>query len=412
MLNNQQIVSLKPETKLYKRGIGNGLYVVVHPNGSKYFTGRIKRKEFWVGTYGNKGGQLSLADARSKFYEIKDYCFKHEVSYPDYKRNKEKVKSEAWTLNDAINHFLDDSKESIKETSHRENKRKLKRVLSFIDGNTKLIELEIRNGGKEIIEDAIKKIEVSGISGNAVDEGRRCRNLLKQTFFLAEDEGKMEDGQNPAFRKKPKKHKVTHHPTISWEEVPELLEKVSLNPSNSHPLSQLAVKLTFMTFLRSGALTRLEWKMIDWEKKLITIDGSTSGLKRRKGTNDDKPHHVPITPQIEKVLLRAKRFNQGEKYVFPPIKKSRFDHLDPSAPNNFLRTLGYEGKLVAHGWRSVALTNGIDLLKTSKEVIKKQMGHLPDNKVDQAYDKSLMLEERREFLNKWCELLVANGLEI
>ena len=63
-------------------------------------------------------------------------------------------------------------------------------------------------------------------------------------------------------------------------------------------------------------------------------------------------------------------------------------------------------------WRSVALTNGIDLLKTPKEVIKKQMGHLPDNKVDQAYDKSLMLEERRIFLNKWCDLLVANGLEV
>ena len=91
---------------------------------------------------------------------------------------------------------------------------------------------------------------------------------------------------------------------------------------------------------------------------------------------------------------------------------SRCPHLDPSAPNNFLRTLGYQGKLVSHGWRSVALTNGIDLLKTPKEVIKKQMGHLPDNKVDQAYDKSLMLEERRIFLNKWCDLLVANGLKV
>ncbi len=40
------------------------------------------------------------------------------------------------------------------------------------------------------------------------------------------------------------------------------------------------------------------------------------------------------------------------------------------------------------------------------------MGHLPDNKVDQSDDKSLMLEERRIFLNKWCHLLVANGLEV
>ena len=115
---------------------------------------------------------------------------------------------------------------------------------------------------------------------------------------------------------------------------------------------------------------------------------------------------------MEKVILRAKRFNQGEKYIFPPIKKSRFPHLDPSAPNNFLRTLGYEGRLVTHGWRSVALTNGIDLLKPPREVIKRQMGHLPDNKVDQAYDKSEMLDRRREFLENWGDLLVEKGLEI
>ena len=414
MLNNQQIVSLKPETKLYKRGIGNGLYMVVHPNGSKYFTGRIKRKEFWVGTYGNKGGQLSLADARSKFYEIKDYCFKHEVSYSDYKRNKEKVKSEEWNLNDAISKFLEKRKGTIKPTTHREYTRKMNQVLSLVDGNTPLKEFEWDNGGREKMEDIITQIEKGG-KGNNFDLGRRVRNLLKQVFAQAIRKGKMSRGQNPAFLEDgsdEETYTTQHHPSIDWEEVPELLEKVSLNPSNSHPISQLAVKLTLMTFLRSGALTRLEWKMIDWEKKLITIDGSTSGLKRRKGKNDDKPHHVPITPQMEKILLRAKRFNQGEKYVFPPLKKSRFDHLDPSAPNNFLRTLGYEGKLVSHGWRSVALTNGIDLLKTPREVIKKQMGHLPDNKVDKAYDKSLMIEERREFLNKWCELLVANGLEI
>jgi len=412
MLNSQQINSLKPKTKKYRRGVGNGLSILVDTNGRKYFTGRIKKEEFWVGTYGNKGGELTLGEAREKFNTIKDYCYKNEVSYTDYKRQKEKVKIESWDLNDAITYFLNDCKNSIKETTLKENTRKLKRVLVFIDGETPLRELEKRNGGKAVIEEVITKIEVSGRSGNAVDEARRCRNLLKQVFFLAEDLGKMEEGQNPAFRRKLKKHKVTHHPTIDWEEVPEVLEKVSLNPSNSHPITQLAIKLGFMTFLRSGALTRLEWDWINWDKNLLTIDGKTSGLKRNKDCNDHIPHYVPITPHMEKVILRAKRFNQGEKYIFPPIKKSRFPHLDPSAPNNFLRTLGYEGRLVTHGWRSVALTNGIDLLKTPREIIKRQMGHLPDNKVDQAYDKSQMLEERRIFLNKWCDLLVANGLEV
>ena len=410
-MNHQQLVSLTPELTPYKRGLGNGLSILVDPKGAKYFTGRIKGQSVWVGTFGNKGSNISLADASEKFNAIKEYCYENEITYSEYKRKKNKSKQEAWVLKDAVDHYLKECKSTIKETTFREYARKLNQVLSLIDEQTPLKELERVNGGKEIIENIITKIEVGG-KGNNVDAGIRCRNLLKQVFDLAEDIGKMGDGQNPANRKKIRKHKVTHHPTISWEEVPTVLEKVSLNPCNSHPIAQLATKLTFMTFLRSGALTRLEWEMIDEERKLLIIDGKTSGLKRKKDCNDHIPHHVPITPHMEKIFARAKRFNQGEKYIFPPLRESRFPHLDPSAPNNFLRTLGYQGKLVSHGWRSVALTNGIDLLKTPKEVIKKQMGHLPDNKVDQAYDKSLMLEERRIFLNKWCDLLVANGLEV
>ena len=410
-MNHQQLVSLTPDLTPYKRGLGNGLSILVDPKGAKYFTGRIKGQSVWIGTFGKKGSKLSLADAKNKFNAIKEHCYINEITFSKYKRKKNKTKKEQWALKDAFNHFLKECELTVKETTFKEYTRKLNQVLSLIDGQTLLQELERVNGGKEIIEDIISKIQNGG-KGNNFDLGNRCRNLLKQVFDLAEDIGKMGDGQNPANRKKIRKHKVTHHPTISWEEVPTVLEKVSLNPCNSHPIAQLATKLTFMTFLRSGALTRLEWEMIDEKRKILIIDGKTSGLKRKKDCNDHIPHHVPITPNMEKLLARAKRFNQGEKYIFTPIRESRFPHLDPSAPNNFLRTLGYQGKLVSHGWRSVALTNGIDLLKTPKEVIKKQMGHLPDNKVDQAYDKSLMLQERRIFLNKWCDLLVANGLEV
>ena len=423
MLNHKQIVALKPTDKTFKRGLGNGLTLVVDRQykgkngnllgGRKYFKGRVKGTEVWLGTFGNKGGQLSLKNAREKFFEIKDFCQKNEVSYADFKREKHRNQISAWTLKDAINHFLNECKGRIKETTYREYERKLNQVLTHIDGSTPLKELEWDRGGEQI-EDVISKIENGG-KGRNYDLARRCRNLLKQVFNKAISKKKMSRGQNPALEESDTteyKHRVSHHPHLEWKEVPEFLEKVSLNSCNSHPFSQMATKFMLMTFLRAGALTRLEWDWIDWDKKLLTIDGSTSGLKRQKGKNDDIPHHVPITPQMEKLLFRLKRFNQGEKYIFLPLMESRFPHLDPSAPNNFIRNLGYKDKLRAHGWRSVALTNGIDELKTPKEVIKRQMGHLPDNKVDKAYDKSLMLEERREFLNKWCDLLEKNGLEI
>ena len=423
MLNHKQVISLKPKSTTYKKGLGNGLFVVVDKvykgkngtklGGRKYFKGRIKGQEVNVGVFGNNAGELTLKNARDKFSAIKDYCHKNEISYSDFKREKEERQRQTWNLSDAIIHFLKECEESIKPTTHREYTRKLNQVLSLVDGNTPLKEFEWDRGGKEKLEDIITQIENGG-KGNNYDLGRRVRNLLNQVFNKAIYKGKMSRGQNPASNEgiTPKSYKTQHHPHISWEEVPKVLERVSLNPCNSHPISQLAVKLTFMTFLRSGALTRLEWEWIDWDKKLLIIDGKTSGLKRKKDCNDDIPHYVPITSHMEKIFERAKRFNQGEKYIFLPLKESRFPHLDPSAPNNFLRTLGYKDKLVAHGWRSVALTNGIDLLKTPKDVIKRQMGHLPSNKVDKAYDKSLMLEERRTFLNKWCDLLVANGLEL
>tara|TARA_B000000532_G_scaffold219127_1_gene192843 strand:- start:167 stop:1444 length:1278 start_codon:yes stop_codon:yes gene_type:complete len=421
--NHQFITSLTPKSKTYKKGLGDGLFVVVDKvydgvdgtknGGRKYFKGRIKGEEVWVGVFGNKAGELSLADARNKFYQIKDTCLKQNISYKELQRQNERAKLATWCLDDAIKSFLEYKKELIKETTFIEYERKLNQVLTHIDGSTPLEELEWDKGGRETIEEVISKLE-DGRNGHNYDLARRSRNLLNQVFKRAISKGKMTRGQNPASLEngEPRKHKVNHHPHLKWEEVPEFLEKVSLNPVHNHPFSQLATKFMLLTFLRAGALTRLKWEMIDEEKELLIIDGSTSGLKRTKGRNDDRPHYIPITSHMKELLDYAKRFNTGQEYIFLPMRESRFPHLDPSAPNHYIRNLGYKGKLRAHGWRSVAITYGVDLLREDLAVIKKQAGHLPDNKVDQAYDKSEMLDRRREFLEKWGNLLVENGLEL
>ena len=72
-MNHNQIVAIKPTEKTFKRGLGNGLTLVVDRQykgkrgnllgGRKYFQGRIKGTEVWIGTFGNKGGELSLRNA-------------------------------------------------------------------------------------------------------------------------------------------------------------------------------------------------------------------------------------------------------------------------------------------------------------------------------------------------------------
>lgn len=58
------------------------------------------------------------------------------------------------------------------------------------------------------------------------------------------------------------------------------------------------------------------------------------------------------------------------------------------------------------------LTTGIDVLKFERDVIRRQLGHLPEGKVNQAYDGSLRLEERRMLMEKWCQLLIEAGMEV
>ena len=189
------------------------------------------------------------------------------------------------TLKDAVDGFLiykTKGIHAVKEVTLNEYKNKLyNQVLTKIDGRTLLSELTNKNNGRQIIMKVISKIE----DGKKYDLGHRCRKLLCQTFDFAIIKGWMKEGDNPAQRLSCEKlnHSSNHHPAIDWDEVPELLKLINLNKNNAHIQTTLSVKLLLMTFLRAGALTRLEWDWIDDGWRLLTIPPTTSGLKRTKG---------------------------------------------------------------------------------------------------------------------------------
>ena len=169
-----------------------------------------------------------------------------------------------------------------------------------------------------------------------------------------------------------------------------------------------------LTALRAGAATRIKW---DWIKNVngidcIVIPGTTPGLKRRKGTSDNIPHYVPITKEIDLILRRSKELNGESEYIFKAWRTRKYPHMNPEAPNKFLQNLGYKNKLVAHGVRSIFMTASREQLKIEHRIIDLQLGHIPGNKVDAAYDRSQMLIERQELLGKYNSLLVDAGLVI
>ena len=430
MLTVKEIDNLEILEKTYNKSCktGNGLILEISSRkkgGAKCFVGRTrfnkKQIPVYIGAYGKNVGKIkNVPQANAKWIKILEWSKENNKNPKDFGK---KELSEIKTLEDAINGFLKEKKEKIKETSYKEYFNKLKnQVLSHIDKDTPLKDLEWGdgNGRKEIMR-VIEAIKDGG-KGNNIDLSRRCQDRLKDTFNFAIRKGWMTRGENPAERIKgdsENDHTPTHHKSITWEEVPKFLKAVNLNVTNCHPMNVLATKFMLITSLRAGCLTRLKWQMIKKVQgiRCIEISGDTSGLKRKKGKNDHIPHHIPLTKELDALLVQLKEYstfgkNGMNEYIFTPIRESRFPHLDPSAPNNFLRNIGYQNLMVAHGWRSVALTEGQNILGINYEIIQRQMGHLLGDKVRKAYDNSLMLKERKKYLEEWGNLLVQTGLRI
>lgn len=417
-LTQKQIQALMAKDKRQQFGCGDGLNIVIEPahkGGGKSFEGRYRMRvnettkqiPVRIGVLGTRPGQYSLRKALAEWNEIKFWA-KRENQDPRL-FGKDQTATISATLSDAINAFLI-SKSHLKEHTLNNYRLQLKnQVLSVIHGATPLAKLEWDKGGRQIVMDMIKRIEGRG----SVDQANRVQKVLSQCFNYAIDQGWMNRGQNPATKQSKDElpYQKRHHPTIAWSEVGKLLEDINLNRCSANNLVVLSTKFLLITFLRAGALVRLQWDWVKSDEKLIVIPGSTPGLKRTFKTQH-LPHHVPLTPEMETILDSVQNLGFSEKYIFGAYRQGKYPHLQPEAPNNFLKNLGYKDVLTAHGWRSVPLTVGQETLKVNHEIIQRQMGHLIGDKVRQAYDCSVMLDERRSFLEQWSKLLVQEGLKI
>jgi integrase len=417
-LNQREIMALAATSKRQQYGCGDGLNIIVEPahkGGGKSFEakyrmkvqGQTKQIPVRIGVFGTKPGQFTLKHAHQKWLEIKLWAKKENRDPRQFGKNIRQ--SSAVTMREAVDAFLL-KKSRLKEHTLKNYRVQLEnQVLKVVDGQTLLNDLEWDRGGRQIIDSVIDLIKERGSHSQA----ERVQRVLAQCFDHAIDKGWMTRGQNPAVKES--RDEATgeerHHPTIDWAQVPELTEAINLNRCSANNIVVLSVKFMLMTFLRAGALVRLQWEWYDHQNKIITIPGNTPGLKRTSKTQHI-PHHVPVTSEMAVLLAEAQKLGFSQKYIFGSYRSGKYPHLNPESPNNFLINLGYKDLLTAHGWRSVPLTVGQDILKVSHEIIQRQMGHLIGDKVRKAYDNSLMLDERREFMNEWSRLLVEQGLRI
>jgi len=114
--------------------------------------------------------------------------------------------------------------------------------------------------------------------------------------------------------------------------------------------------------------------------------------------------HVPLSPQVAKILEEMEQFSGPDGYVFPQVRNPQ-KAMSANTLQYYSNRLGYAGRNTIHGFRSVASTVLNESKKWHPDVIELQLAHLVGNKVRRAYNRAEHLEERRRMMEWWSNYL-------
>ncbi|MEX6663653.1 tyrosine-type recombinase/integrase [Pseudomonas sp. W2-17] len=397
--------SAKPTDRAYKLFDGDGLYLLVQPNGRKGWRFRYVKPDGREGltSFGNYP-VITLADARRKRLEAK----RQLANGIDPIESKRDAKTTA-----AINGrtFEDVALDWHKEMSAKWAPGHSKTVLSRL--KTHVFPLI---GARAIVEldthDLMTPLEVIKKRGT-IDVALRVQNYLQS--IMREAKRLRLITQNPAhdLEGSIKAPRVKHRPALPLARLPELLELI--DTYRGRALTRLTVMLSLHVFVRSSELRFARWNEFDLKRSIWEIpdtrpalDGVPFSTRGTKMAGDI--HLVPLSPQAVTLLEQIHKITGQFDLVFAGDAKP-WKPMSENTVNAALRTMGYDTRadICGHGFRAMACSALIESGLWSETAIERQMSHKERNNVRAAYiHKAEFLEERRMIMTWWSRFLEAN----
>jgi len=395
-LTQLSIKQAKPKKKQYKLTDGEGMYLRVHPNGSKYwqlqfwFEGKQKILSFGVWPV------ISLKEARDKRFVAKKIIKeginpieekKEILKSHNFIQEEEKLR-ETTTFNMVAKEWF--SRQSLQWTE-----RHSRGVLSSLNMHVypDLGEMPISSILKQDIISTLRKLEAEGKNETCY----RIRQKIEAIFSYAEVEGHCTGNPAKGLQQILTKPQPKSQNSLPISALPEFLEKIIADKA-AIPTTVLAMKFIILTFVRTQELRFADWKefVIDSSEPLWVIPADRMKMR--------KIHHVPLSRQAVNILNEMQKYSGKEGYVFPQYYNSK-KAMSENTLLYFSNRLGYSGRHTIHGFRSVASTVLNESRKWHPDVIERQLAHQESNKVRKAYNRAEHLDERRKMMQWWSDYI-------
>lgn len=384
-LSDTAVKNAIPKGKRYKLADSDGLFLLVMPNGSKYWRLKFffagKEKTLALGVY----PEVSLADARERRTEAKrQIAVGIDPSVAKRHAKQEEILKATNTFGVIAREWHDKRKhEWAPKTSGMALVRLEQHILPKL-GQRPIAEIN----APEVLA-VLRVVEESG----ALEMARRVSHIISQIFMYAIATGRAERNPVNDLRGALKAPVVRHRAYLKEADLPTFLERLSSYGGTIQV--RLALQLLLLTFVRTTELRAAEWKEVSWDKAEWRIPAERMKMKVE--------HIVPLSRQAIAVLREMQQLSGSRQHIFPNEHKP-FTFMSENAMLYALYRMGYRHHATGHGFRSTASTI-LNEHGFRPDVIERQLAHSERNSVRAAYNHAQYLPERREMMQWWADFL-------
>ncbi len=388
MLTDAAIRKLKVRDKPFKATDMHGLYLLVQPNGARYwrmdYRHAGKRGTLALGVY----PRVSLKAAREKRASAADMLEKG-INPSVYKKITRGLSSvpEANTFKAVAEEWLEKCEAEGRSSSTMDKLRWLIGFAEPLIGGRPIGELK----APEVLT-VLRTVEVRG----RYETARRLRSTCSSVIRYAIATGRAERDVTLDLRGALIAPKVKHRAAlVEPQRVGELLR--AIDGYQGQPAVDFALKILPHVFVRPGELRNAEWDEFDFDGALWAIPGARMKMGRE--------HNVPLSSQVLELLRELRLYTRHSRYLFPSIRSPDRPISDNSI-NAALRRLGYaQNEMTAHGFRAIASTLLNESRKWHPDAIERQLAHMESNNVRRAYLRGEHWAERVRMMQYWSDHL-------
>jgi integrase len=383
-LTDAKLRALRGRGSPFKVADGEGLYVLVAPNGSRLWRLAYrylgKQKTLAMGKY----PQMSLLEARRAREEAKRQLAGGSDPAVVRKRNKrEKLMSAGNTFEAVANEWFALNEGRWVKTYASRLRGRLDGDLLPALGKRPIAEIE----PLEVL-DAIRGIE----KRDAIEMAKRVMQMASGVFRYGVATAKCRRDPTADLRgalqpSKPTKNRAA----LAAAELPIFMTQ--LKSYDGDEFTRLGLELLVLTFVRTGELRfarRPEFENLEGQHPLWRIPSERMKMRR--------PHLVPLAPRAVTIVRRLQTLAGKSEYLFPATTKAGV--ISENTLLFALYRMGYHKRATVHGFRSTASTI-LNEAEFNRDWVEMQLAHF-DGSVRGVYNAAEWLSGRREMMVWWA----------